>query len=134
MENQDSDRLTPEQRHRLGVLVAKIETAHQQDEQANHDGLESLAEIWRDRLYRKFGSLEEFVNRQFQGKSRQWAYNKIAQVTVLENLKGIGVRTSSEKKAQYSRNSNPTCNGQSPQRRGLQVERGLATYRRKPCE
>ncbi|MGO9110482.1 MAG: hypothetical protein ACLP9L_14770 [Thermoguttaceae bacterium] len=107
MENQDSDRLTPEQRHRLGVLVAKIETAHQQDEQANHDGLESLAEIWRDRLYREFGSLEEFVNRQFQGKSRQWAYNKIAQVTVLENLKGIGVEHISEKKAQLLKNFEP---------------------------
>ena len=74
---------------------------------ANRDGLESLAEIWRDRLYREFGSLEKFVNSQFQGKSRQWAYNKIAQVTVLENLKGIGVEHISEKKAQLLKNFDP---------------------------
>ncbi len=103
----DGDGLTSTQRARLHHLCDRIRAAHKQHQQADRDGLKHLSEIWRDKLYRESGTFEEFVNSEFDGKTRQWAYNKITQVQVLANLEGMGREEISEKKAQLLKNFSP---------------------------
>ena len=99
--------LTPRQRDRRRHLCDCIRDAYKQHQQADRKGVTYLSEIWRDKLYRDYGSLNRFIACEFNGKTRQWAYNKIMQAKVLANLKPIGIEEISEEKAKLLKNFAP---------------------------
>ena len=95
--------LTATEQRELDALVAKIEVAYRRRRQADRIGLRCLREIHQRRLYRAFGTFAEFVREKFQGRSRQWAYDKMMQVETLANLEGIGIKYLSQAKAKLLR-------------------------------
>ena len=98
------DRMTPAEQNELDEHVQKIEKAYERQGRADLDGLKELRQIHRKRLYRAFGSFEKFVEAKLPKRTRQWAYNKLTQITVLENL---GIDYISEEKAKLLENYDP---------------------------
>ena len=95
--------LSAREQRELDALVAKVEAAYRRRTRADRIGLKALQEIHDRRLYRSYGSFAKFVQERFGGKSRQWAWHKMIQVEVLENLESIGISHISESKAKLLR-------------------------------
>ncbi len=95
--------LSASEQQELDSLVAKIEVAYWRKTKADRMGLMWLREIHDRRLYRGHGSFAKFVQEKFCGKSRQWAWHKLIQIEVIENLEPIGIAYISETKAKVLR-------------------------------
>ena len=95
--------LSASEQQELDSLVAKIEVAYRRRTKADRMGLMWLREIHDRHLYRGHGSFAKFVQEKFCGKSRQWAWHKLIQIEVIENLEPIGIAYISETKAKVLR-------------------------------
>jgi len=95
--------LSASEQQELDSLVAKIEVAYWRKTKADRMGLMWLREIHDRRLYRGHGSFAKFVQEKFCGKSRQWAWHKLIQIEVIENLEPLGITYITESKAKVLR-------------------------------